>query len=294
MEASLNLDIPGKISELDLLLKKVLPKNVVWTSVLSKGLEFDGYRDYSEIDDSLNIDWKASKRASKILVKKYLEEKDRSFLFFIDVSENMVFGSTEKLKCEYAAEISAALAHRILNEGDKVGFLFYNNKLVSFDISKPGKRQFEIFVDKLSNPFIYGGGSNLNEILEDFLPKIDNTTSLIFLISDFSTVDYSYKNNFELLGKSFETIALIIKDPLDKTLPEIDKEIVIENPQNGERLLINPKLAKNSYEENAIKNLNELKNLFSECNIDFIELDTNQNSSLLIAEFLEERLKRRK
>ena len=113
-ERKLNLDIAGAVSELEMVMKKVLPRNIMWRVIWGRGLEFDGYRDYSVTDDAVNIDWKATVRAGKTLVKKYIEERDLKFMFFIDVSDNMVFGSTEKLKCEYCAELVAALSHLIL------------------------------------------------------------------------------------------------------------------------------------------------------------------------------------
>ena len=289
-ELRLNLDVEGKVTELDSLLKKVLPRNIVWTEIQSRGLEFDGYRDYTDSDDAINIDWKASRRTSKLLVKKYIEEKDRRFLFFVDVSENMVFGSNEKLKCEYAAEITAALAHRILAEGDRVGFILYNEKVVAIRNPDKGNRQFDIFVDNLSNARNYSGTSNLNNVLDILIPQIDHSTSLIFLVSDFINVDESYKKNLEIIGGLYETIAFIIKDPLDLTLPNIDRELVIEDVKTGERLLINPKVIKEVYQENSVKKLNELKKIFSDYGIDFLELNTKDNSSLTVAEFLKGRL----
>ena len=63
MDRKLNLDIPGRVSELETLLKRVLPRNIIYKIVLGKGLEFDGYRDYTSSDDASMIDWKASLRA---------------------------------------------------------------------------------------------------------------------------------------------------------------------------------------------------------------------------------------
>jgi uncharacterized protein (DUF58 family) len=291
MEREFNVDIAGSVSELELLLRKVLPRNIVWKMILSKGLEFDGYRDFSPSDDAVNIDWKASVRAKRTLVKKYIEERDRKFIFFVDVSENMVFGSTEKIKCEYISEMVSSIAHLILTSGDRVGFVLFNDRVVRFKIPELGKRLFDIFVHELTNPENYGGFSNLDNVLESTLKTVDKSTSMIFIVSDFINLDESYRKNLEILANLFETVAIIVRDPLDKRLPNVNSEIVIENPNSGEKLLINPKIAKKAYEENALHQLNKVKEIFKENSIDFIELSTDESFTINIAEFLKQRAK---
>lgn len=291
VERKLNLDIAEAVSELETLVKRVLPKNVMYQLLLSKGLEFDGYRDYTQNDDAALIDWKASVRGKKLLIRKYLEERDLKFIFVIDVSDNMVFGSTEKLKCEYTAEFTSALAHLILSVGDRVGFFLFNDDILKSRTSELGNRQFDIFVHYISNPLNYGGVSDLNKSLESVIKTIDRGTSMIFLISDFINMDESHKKMIEGLASLFETVAIIVRDPLDRTLPEINKEVVIEDTGTREKLLINLKVARKVYEMNASNQLNLVKKIFKDCNIDFLELSTDKSASVKIAEFLKERIR---
>ncbi len=290
VERKLNLDIAGAVSELEMLVKRVLPKNVMYQILLSKGLEFDGYRDYTQNDDAALIDWKASVRGKKLFVRKYIEERDLKFIFVIDVSDNMIFGSTEKLKCEYIAEFTAALAHLILSTGDRVGFFLFNDDIVKGRPPELGNRQFDIFVDYISNPLNYGGISDLNKVLDNLIETIDKRTSMVFLISDFINVDESYKRKLETLASLFETVAIVVRDPLDRTLPGINKEVVIEDTGTGEKLLINLKVAKEIYEMNAKNQLNSVKKIFEDCNIDFLEISTDKSASIEIAGFLKERI----
>ena len=128
IERKLNIDIAGAISEFDAAAKEFELKEKIYKILFrGKGLEFESYREYSPEDDAEEIDWKASMRGGKILVKRYIEERDLGIVFMIDVSENMVLGSHEKLKCEYAAELIGALAHLILNSNDKIGFMFFSD-----------------------------------------------------------------------------------------------------------------------------------------------------------------------
>ena len=291
IKRSLNLDVAEAVTELEMLLRRVLPKNIMYQIVLGKGLEFDGYRDYTSNDDSSLIDWKASVRGKKLIIRKYIEERDLKFIFLIDVSDNMVFGSSEKLKCEYAAELSAALSHLILINGDGFGFYLYNDKIVSQRPAEVGNRQFEIFIGELSNPLMYNGVSNLNNILGDLAKTLDRRTSMVFIVSDFVNVDESYKKNLEALATLFEVVGVIVRDPLDYKLPKMNKELVIEHPGTNEKLLINPKIAAGAYEQNSFEQLNLVKEIFKDNNIDFLELSTEKSFAEEFAVFLRERIK---
>lgn len=289
VERSLNLDIAGAVSELELLLKKVLPRNIMWKIILGKGLEFDGFRDYAPFDDSSDIDWKASIRGNRTVVRKYIEERELKFMFLVDVSDNVIFGSTEKLKCEYIAEMVSAMAHLILGNGDRVGIALYNDKIVNFIVPSIGRKHFDILAYELSNPLNYGGANDLNEVLNSLIKTIDKSVSMVFLVSDFVNIDETYNRNLEVLGGLFETIALIVRDPLDVSLPDLDKEIVIGS--GDERLLINPMLARRGYEENAKKQLDFVKDMFKNKNIETLDLSTVESSAEKIAGFLSERIR---
>jgi len=293
MERRLNLDIPGSVAEFESLIRKVLPRNIIYQLVHGKGLEFDGYRDFYPDEDASNIDWKATVRAGKTLARKYIEERDLKIMFLIDVSDNMIFGSTEKLKCEYAAELVAALAHVILISGDRVGFAFFNDRVVKMRPPSLGDKQFNILIQELSDPLNYGGKSDMNSVLGELLSTLDKSTSMVFIISDFININEINKSNLELMSALFETIAINVRDPLDGTLPDIDKEVAIENPITGDRLLVNPKIARAEYEFNAQMQLSMVKGIFRNSDIDFSEFLTSEHFSLNLAEFLKERANRR-
>jgi uncharacterized protein (DUF58 family) len=290
-ERKLNLDIAGAVSELEMLIQKVLPRNIIYRLLLGKGLEFDGFRNFTQQDDASNIDWKASVKAKELLVRKYIEERDLKFVFIVDVSDNMVFGSTEKLKCEYCAELSAALSHLMLVSGDQVGFVLFSDKIVEIRPPELGTKQFEIFVNHLSDPLVYGGKSNLNDVLDILVKTLGKDTSMVFLISDFVKFGENQQRNLEVLSGLFETVAIIVRDPLDNSLPDINKEVIIQNPDTGEKLLINPRVAKRVYEANALNQLSLVKKTFKDFNIDFLELSTDKPFSVGFATFLKERIK---
>jgi uncharacterized protein (DUF58 family) len=294
MKKELNLDVAGAISDLEEAVNELQLRLKFYRILFrGKGLDFDSYRVFTQDDDALYIDWKASKRANKLLTKQYIEEKDRKILFVLDISNNMLCGSTEKLKCEYAAEVTLALSHLIHTSGDKIGLIIYNNKVVDYIPPRRGRKQFDFFVDTLSDAEIYGGPSNINPALEFLSNYVSTAIKAIFIISDFITMK---KNSYELLkiiGGKFETVAIMVKDPLDVIMPDDSAEVLIEDPSTGQKLLINPKLAKKYYEMYAQQQENLVRNLFKENGIDMLSLSTKDSFINSLAEFLKERIKKR-
>ena len=110
---SLNIDLLPVLRKIPFVKKGLLTSTTVgaYKSVFKgRGLEFAGYRPYSTTDDASLIDWKATARTGDVLVREYIEERNLNIIFLFDVSDSMLFGSTDKLKAEYAAELVASLS----------------------------------------------------------------------------------------------------------------------------------------------------------------------------------------
>ncbi|MDO8508501.1 MAG: DUF58 domain-containing protein [Nanoarchaeota archaeon] len=293
-ERKLNIDIAGAISEFEAAAKEFELKEKIYKILFrGKGLEFESYREYSPEDDAEDIDWKASMRGTKMLVKRYIEERDLGIVFIIDVSENMVLGSHDKLKCEYAAELIGALAHLMLNSNDKIGFIFFSDRVKEYVPPKKGLNQLYLLVDLLSDPNMYQGGSNIRGALKYATEYLNETVNSVVFVSDFIKMNDDCSRDWHLLGHRFETMGIMVKDPLDKTLPDMDREIVIENPSTGEQILINPKKSKAIYEKYAIQQENFVKDVFRKANIDVLPLMTDIPFVYPLAEFLKERVEKK-
>jgi len=288
----LNVDIPRAISDFEAAAKEFELKEKIYKIIFrGKGLDFDRYRDYAPDEDATSIDWKASKRANKLIAKQYIEERELNILFVIDVSEDMLLGSGEKLKCEYAVEIFAALAHLIINSNDRVGVVLFNNKVKDYIPPKGGTNHFFMLCDKLSDPLIYGGGSKMDDMLRFLLDYIGKGIDAVIMLSDFIKIKESHNDAMFLVSNKFETFAIMVKDLLDKTLPDIDREIVIEDPSSGQQILINPKMIREIYETEVFEKDRLARDIFRRSNIDLLELTTDKPFSYSLAGFLAERAK---
>ena len=287
----LNVDIAGSISELQSMLKEFGLKTKIYKMFFrGKGLEFEGYRNFSPDDDAKDIDWKASSRAQKPLVKQYREERDLKIMFVIDVGNNMVFGSTKKIKCEFVTELVAAFSMVMLHANDRIGFVLFSDTIKHFVDCKGGEKQFQIFVDQLSNGSNYGGTTNIDRALDFAINYFDRTISAVVLVSDFLKVTKETEKKLSLLSNKSETIIIRVRDPLDVTLPEIDGEVVLENPTTRQQIIINPHVAKRTYEKYASEQGKIVENIFKQSGVDYLDLTTDKSFTVPLAIFLKERL----
>jgi len=279
MKRKLNVDLVPSIRRL-----KVVTKGLVKTKGFGsyksvfrgKGLEFSEYRPYDNNDDASMIDWKASLRSNQILVRQYEEERDVNVFFLVDCSSSMVFGSTEKLKNEFAVELIASLAFSILDTGDSVGLAMFNDKIVKKVHLGKGKGQFYALTRALMNPEYYGGGYDFS-VAADFILNYLKQSTVVIIVSDFVGLKEDVSKRLQFVTTKFDTIGVMIRDPRDKQLPEGVGQVVIEDPYSKQSLLIEPELIKDIYEEEIRKQEKGIKELFLKNRSDFLSLTTDKN-----------------
>ncbi|MBS3073921.1 DUF58 domain-containing protein [Candidatus Pacearchaeota archaeon] len=287
---TLNVDYASNISEFESAMRKFQLKRIIYRILFrGKGLEFDSYRSYTQDDDAALIDWKATYRANKLLLKQYIEERDIKIIFIIDVGDNMIFGSSHRLKCEYAAEVAVSLAHLVVTSGDKLGFILPKGRVFELAYPKQGLKRFALFADILKRVETYGGPSRMEEAVDFLLAHLDKSFSGIFIVSDFMHLSKGFKKKLNALSSQIETVGIMIRDPLERELPDLDAEVSIENPQTGEKLIVNPSIARSSYGYYVKQREKEVKRLFDETPADFVELVTNKHFPFYLASFMKKR-----
>ncbi len=296
MKRYLNVDFAKTISEFESALRKFVIKKEVYTRIFrGKGLEFDGYRDYAPDDDSSMIDWKATMRAGgKLLCKQYIEERDLKILFVVDVSDNMIFGSGEKLKCEKTAELVIALAHVFMTAGDRVGLFLSSDRVNKMVLPGRGKPHFEALVTQIVNPYFYGGIPRIKDTILFLLKTFPKIPDAIFLVSDFIRMRSNAREIISVLGMLSDVVALIIEDPVDYSMPDMSGEITIQDPYTGKQIIVNPQKIKEKYGKYALEQREIIKNVFDRSGVDYTFLRTDKTFINPIVSFLTTRLRKKK
>lgn len=277
VERKLKVDLTPAIKKLEIVAKKLSTSQVIGTyrSIFRGfGLDFSEYRKYSQDDDAEKIDWKASARTNDLLVREYEEERNLNIFFLVDVSSNMVFGSVDKLKNEYAAELVASLAFVALEAGDKVGFSLFTNSPIKKHSPSRSKNISYFLSKELVDPNNYGGAFNLMEsikFIESYLPK----NSLVMIISDFIGIDPNWVNHVKSALTRFDIIFLIVRDPREYVMPEDSFQVIISDPKTKQQLLVEPTKIKEDYESLTRRELANFKNQISSIGGDYAELKTD-------------------
>jgi uncharacterized protein (DUF58 family) len=275
----LRVNVVSLIQKLEIILKILVDTQIIsrYRSVFKgKGLEFEDYRAYTTQDDASRIDWKASVRSNQLLVKLFREERELDVYILLDASSSMIFGSTEKLKLEYAAEVAAAFSFLVLEAGDKAGLVMFNDKIVKIIPTSVGKKHFQIILHSLVNPKFYGGSYNLQNAL-NFVMKISKQRGLVIIVSDFIGMKKGWEDALKLASVKFDVIGIMVRDPRDEKLPEDDVgQVVIQDPYSDSALLIDPKKIRELYEEYVRRDEEKLQRAFLNSNADLIKLSTKE------------------
>jgi uncharacterized protein (DUF58 family) len=290
----LNLDISGNIRRLDVITKYLVNTRILgnYRSIFKgHGLEFDGYRDYTSNDDSSKIDWKSSKKANKLLIKEFKEERNLNLFFLVDASSTMVCSSIKKLKNEYAAEFVLSLAYIMFGVGDAVGIAIFNDEIIKRLKCDRTSYQFYAMLQILSNPLYYGGDYDLTKALKFALNFLDEHTVLM-VVSDFIGLKEGWERALQIAAVKFDIIGIMIRDPSDLTLPDDKHQVMLGDSISGDQLLIIPNKIRASYEEFTKNQIELIKSAFLRANCDFIQLTTNKSFIDELIGFFKRREKR--
>ena len=241
-----------------------------------RGLEFLDYRAYYPDDDASLIDWKATARSNKTMIKVFEEERDINVFFLVDASSSMLLGSTPKLKSEYAAEIVASFSRTVLEAGDSIGFCLFTDRPVKTVLPDKGIKQFHILTETIVNADLYGGRFDLADAFKYLFTTLSPGT-LVIIVSDFIISGEDWEHYMEIASKKFQMIGMMIRDPLDSTLPKIKGEVIVSDPFSDNAMLIEPDLIREPFKNEARLEEKRIKNIFIKNDGDFLSLTTNVN-----------------
>lgn len=203
-----------------------------------RGLNFEELRHYRPGDDIRSMDWKVTRRTGKPHIKVYTEERERNVYLVIDQRASMFFGSTGKMKSVIAAELSALIAWRVVDSGDRVGAIVYNDHDMSI---VPAKRGRQHVINVLNNIVKYNkqlkvgrtdidASQSLNKALAK-LPHTCGNNALVIVIGDGHGWDEQSTQQIKRIRQHNEMIACHVYDPLEQLLPKMSQMVVSNGDQ---------------------------------------------------------------
>ncbi len=252
-----------------------------------RGMSFSEVREYQVGDDVRSIDWNVTARFNNPYVKVFEEERELNVMLLIDVSASSFFGSSEKSKIELITEIAATIAFSAIRNNDKVGVLFFSDKIEKFIPLKKGKSHVLLIIRELLNIKVSSAGTDIGKAL-DFFNHICKKRSIAFLISDFISDDY--KKSLQQAKKKHDIIGLHIYDALEEKLPDLNA-IEMKDSETGQSLWIDTSnLAQQKVYAQIFQKRNEVnKQLFLKNGIEFQSINTAQSYMQLLIQLFKNR-----
>ncbi|MEK6856604.1 MAG: DUF58 domain-containing protein, partial [Nanoarchaeota archaeon] len=264
----LKLDIKNLANRLDISTKKMFRSNLAGnyqTAFRGSGLEFYGFRKYTPDDDASKIDWKASTRANDLLIREYIEERNLSVFFLLDASSTMLFGTRNKIKAQYAAELVASMSFAIIHSSDSVGLGMFNKTLVKNFLPASGERQYYNILTNLVNLNLYENGFDLAKPIK-YYTEVLPRGSLFFIVSDFIGLKGDdWIKALKVACRKLDVVGIMIRDVRDRLLPDEYGEIVLESPEDDRKKIVNPAAIKHAYESYVKREEERIVEIFSEC-----------------------------
>ena len=190
-----------------------------------RGMSFSEVREYRIGDDVRDIDWNVTARSRNPHIKIYEEERELTMMLLVDVSGSRMFGTTDKLKKNVATEIAAVLAFSAAENNDKIGCLFFSDKVEKFIPPKKGRNHILHIIRELIEFRPENKRTDIGQALRFFTNAMKKHTT-VFLLSDFMDIDKEgHKARFEdalkIITNKHDIVGIRVYDPRESTLPDV-------------------------------------------------------------------------
>ncbi len=252
-----------------------------------RGMSFSEVREYQYGDDVRNIDWNVTARFQHPYVKIFEEERELTIMLLIDVSKSAFIGTQSQLKNEIIAEIAGVLAFSAIQNNDKVGVLFFSDKIELFIPPKKGKSHILRIIREILNFEPTSKNTNISVALENFNNMVKRK-SIAFVLSDF--VDENYDDELRHISKKHDVIGVKVYDNLDMQLPKIGL-LQVCDVETGETKWIdtNDANTRRIYEERANMYDRNFEQSFLKAGADKLKINTAQSYVHILMNFFKKR-----
>ena len=241
-----------------------------------RGMAFSEVREYQPGDDVRSIDWNVTARLNKPYIKVFEEERELTVMLLVDVSGSRNFGTLSQMKRDMMTEVAATLAFSTIANNDKVGVIFFSDKIEKFIPAKKGKTHVLHIIRELLSFEPSSTGTDIAQALQYFT-NAQKRHCTAFLISDFIGSGAMYKPLL-IASNRHEVNAIQIYDRREAELPNIGL-VKFHDAETGNDLWIDTAIVnvRNEYAQAWRNNQNELDQLFTRTGIDHVSVRTDED-----------------
>ena len=248
-----------------------------------KGMSFKEVREYSAGDDVRFIDWNVSARFGHPFSKVFEEERELTVMLLVDISASSRFGTKHATKRDIITEIGAVLSFSAVNNADKIGVIFYSDKVEAYIPPKKGRQQALYIVRELLSQEPKGKGTQLSAALRYFNNCIKQK-SIAFILSDF--IDANYEDALRIAGKKHDVIGIKIYDRMDMKLPEAGL-LQVQDAESGLTRWVDSSNAfvRESYQQEFFRITEYSTQTFKKAGSDLLHLQTGDDYVKVLQRF---------
>ena len=256
-----------------------------------RGMSFSEVREYNYGDDIRSIDWNVTARFNHPYVKVFEEERELTVMLLIDVSQSDYFGTQKQFKNELMTEIAAVLSFSAINNNDKVGVIFFSDKIEKYIPAKKGRQHILRIIRELIDFKPENQGTNISEALRYF-GNIMKKKTIAFLMSDF--IDNGYERALHVTSKRHDLIGIHIFDEREKSLPAVGMFRFMDAETNQVKWVDSSvSKVRDAYSNWFLEKENYLENSFKKCRADLINIRTDESYISALMHFFRKRASKR-
>ena len=241
-----------------------------------RGMAFSEVREYQYGDDIRDIDWNVTARYIRPYIKVFEEERELTVMLMIDVSGSRDFGSVNVMKKEIITEIAATLAFSAIQNNDKIGVLFFSDKIEKFIPPQKGKKHILYIIRELIDFKPDDTKTDISLVLK-YLTNAIKKRCTAFLISDFIDKD-GFKDALTIANRKHDVVAIQVYDQRETELPSVGL-MKVKDAETGAERWIDSSSAKvrNAFSEWWNTRQNEMNNAFKKCRVDSVSVRTDED-----------------
>lgn len=241
-----------------------------------RGMAFSEVREYQYGDDVRDIDWNVTARFNKPYVKVFEEERELTVMLMVDVSGSLDFGTVRQTKREMVTEIAATLAFSAIQNNDKIGVIFFSDRIEKFIPPKKGRKHILFIIRELLNLKPEGERTDIGQAVE-YMTNAIKKRCTVFVLSDFMD-NKDFSQQLTIANRKHDVVALQVYDQRMAELPDVGI-MKLRDAESGEEIYVDTssKAVRRAHHEWWVKYQLYLKGVFAKCSIDSVSVRTDED-----------------
>ena len=248
-----------------------------------RGMAFSEVREYQFGDDVRDIDWNVTARFHRPYVKVFEEERELTVMLLIDVSGSLDFGTQKQMKRDMVTEIAATLAFSAIQNNDKIGVVFFSDKIEKYIPPKKGRKHILYIIREMLDFKPESTRTDVKQAIE-FLSSVQKRRTTAFILSDFY-VRGDFLQSLQIANRKHDVVAIQVYDQRARELPDVGLMKVVDAETGYEQYVdTSSKKLRQAYNKYWLTRQAQLQDTFNKSNVDSVSIATNEDfvKSLLL------------